>query len=250
MVQETRYTLRHQSADWIQRATAQTIQAPVYHNGELVAPTSGAVSVIDPNGTAHVDAQAVTVTDDIATYRILAATVPATLDLSARWIIRWVLIIGGTTYTFHRDAALVRSRVYPVITDLDLERRHTELREWKPRDRSSFQPQIDEAWDMIMARLMEDGKYPYLILSPHSLRTVHTYGTNEILFTDMASALNNNGKYAAMAAMYGKKYEAAWDRLVFNYDTDQDGRIDDEEEGLAGVPVLMTNRPGNWGWIR
>jgi hypothetical protein len=222
----------------------------VYRDGALVAPSSGTVSVYDADGTAVVDEQAVTVTASIAAYSVSAATLPVTLALSDRWRVQWTLAMpDGATHTFIRDAGLVRSRLYPVVADVDLTRLHTELREWLAQDQTSLQGYRDAAWDAIVLRLLEDGRWPHLILSPWALRGAHIALTLALAFRDYAASSGGSpGKYDALAAHYAAEYDAAWGRIRLTYDLDKDGLIDDDEQGVSGEPVLMTTVPGNWRW--
>lgn len=252
MPQETTYSARFSTPDWIGRATDQTLALPVYRDGALAAPASGTFTLTDPAGAVVVSAAAVTVSASVATYSLAAATVPATLNLSDRWLETWSLVMpDGRTYPFRRDAALVRARLYPVVTDLDLTRLHTELREWMAQDASSLQNYIDAAWDDVLLRLMEDGRYPSLVLSPWSLRGAHTWLALAYAFRDYASsAAGSADKYGPLAAHYLEEYGKAWSRLRFTYDIDEDGVVDDEEQGVAAEPVLMLVQPGRTPWPR
>ncbi len=248
MPQGTTYSPRYATPDYIQREAAQTIELPVYRDGSLAVPSSGTVSVFDESGDAVVNEQAVTVSAGIGTHSILAATLPDTLTFSDRWQERWTLVMpDGLTYEFWRDAALVRRRLYPVVSDLDLTRLHTELRAWMAEDQSSLQNYIDSAWDAVQLRLHEAGRRPYLVMSPWSLRAVHLVLALAYTFRDYAASAGD-GKYADLAEHYLSEHNAAWDRLQLVYDVDEDDVIDNAEQGLAGQPVLVTNVPGRWRW--
>lgn len=248
MPQETTYSARHSTPDWIQRGVQQTIALPVYSNGALAAPSSGTVSVYDSGGIAIVDAQAVTVSAQVATYTIAAVTLPDTLALSDRWLEVWTLTMpDGRAYTFRRDAGLVRGRLYPVVSDVDLTRMHTELREWMAQDQTSLQNYVDAAWDDVVLRLIEDSRWPYLILSPWSLRSAHTWLALSYTFRDYASSAAGAGdKYSALAQHYMEQAEKAFGRLRLTYDFDQDAVVDPDDVGVSGQSVLMTNAPPSW----
>ena len=252
MPQETTYTARFSSPDWIQRAITQTIECPVYRDGALVAPDGGGastVSVYDADGAAIVDEQSATITNSIATYSIADTVIPATLALSDRWRVVWSLSMASIGFTFTRSAGLVRRRLYPVVTDADLTRLHTELRAWMAEDATSLQGYIDAAWDDISQRLIEDGRWPFLILSPSSLRAAHVALSLHMAFLDYASSAGGAaGKYDALATHYAAKFEGAWDRLKMVYDFSDDGLIADDEQGVAAYPVIMTVNPGRWRW--
>lgn len=247
MTQETLYTIRYFYTVMLERAKTNTVELSVYRDGSLVSPASGTVTVYSDSGDKIVDAQAVTISNSIATYEILDTVLVSTLSLSTRWTIQWDLVMPDRTtpYRFTQPAALVLRRLYPVITDEDLEALHTELRDWKSQDHTSYQGYIDAAWKDVLSRLMEDGKWANLILSPESLRPVHLLKTVSIIFRDYSSSVAG-GKYEKLADLYDEKYEKRWDAMTFVYDMNEDALIDDGEEGIAGVPVLLTTIPANW----
>jgi len=161
-------------------------------------------------------------------------------------MIVWSVYFGGTLYRFRRDAALVRSRLYPSISDGDLTERHTELATWRARDATSFQPYIDAAWDDVLLRLMEDGRYPYLILSPWSLRSVHLARALTLVFRDFAASTDPQGKYAKLAEVYAAEYHKSWARVIMRYDADQDGQIGTDEQMVGAEPTIMLVPPQRW----
>lgn len=242
------YTARHSVPTWLERGRDNTVTLPVYRDGALVVPSAGTLSVYDAANVAIVDAQAVTVVDGVATYAIAAATLPSTLALSDRWREEWTLTLDGVARVFVRGAGLVRSRLYPVVTDLDLTETHTELRQWMADDSTSLQSYIDSAWASVQLRLIEQGRWPYLILSPYALREAHLCLSLARCFRDYASSAAGTGvgKYAELAAQYQEQYDQAFARLRLQYDADEDGQIDVDEESVSGDSVLYTNMPGAW----
>jgi len=246
MPQETLYTARFNAPDMLQRAMAQTIELPVYRDGALAAPSSGTVFLFKEDGTAVVDAQAVTVASSIATYDVLAADLPATDPVSTLWWERWDLTLDGQSYRFTREAWLVLRQLYPVVTDLDLTAVHTELRDWMAQDSSSLQGYIDEAWRQIESKLLNQGRRPNLILSPHALRDPHWTLSMALIWTDYSSHTDRSGKYQALADMYREQFKAAWAALRFTYDFDEDGEPGTDEQGHGAEPVVVLGAPGNW----
>lgn len=244
MPQVTEYSARFAVPDFIERAKTQTLELPVYRNGALVAPSAGTFTLLDESGDT-VDTGAVVVASSIATHALDSAAVPATLALSARWRERWVLTLAGVVHTFYRDAHLVRERLWPVITDADLTRLHSELRSWLADDASNLQGYLDGTWDEIQLWLLAQGRRPYLILTPWALRQWHLNLALAAVFRDYASSAGD-GKYRALADTYDGKAVQARDALVLTYDDDEDGIVDAADEQLAGEAVLMATRPGRW----
>lgn len=217
---ETLYSARFLGPETIERARTQTLTCPVYWGGGLVAPSSGTVTIYDASGSAIVSAAAVTITSSVATYSLSSASIPATLTLGDGWLVEWALTISGIVHTFRTDAALCYRRLYPVVTDADLLRRHTDLSALKPSTETSYQDYLDEAWAQICARLVSQGRRPWLILSPSDLREAQMTRTLGLIFRDFASSMGE-GKYSQMADYYDQAYEQAWRNLNFRYAEDE-----------------------------
>ena len=235
--------------DFIQRDADNTLSLPVYRDGAIQAVTSGTISVFDDagiNGTPLVDEAAVVVVAGVATYDIAAASLPITKPLDDTWQERWTLTIGGDVYTFWRDAQLVLRLLYPVISDDDLISRHTELTQWlTAASRTSYQDYLDDAWDTIQIRLLEDGRRPVLIMSSWSLREVHIQLTLERIFRDFSSSAGGaRGKYAALADHYRMAYAAGWSQMKLVYDDSEDNDISEDEQGQSAASVIYLGGTG------
>ena len=172
----THYSARFLSPDLLERERDNALSCPVYSGGALVPPASGTVTVQDQSGEAIVDGAAVTITGDVATYTVTAATLPDTVSFAEGWMVEWALVASGITRAFRNDAALVRNALYPVVTDIDLFRRVSAL---DPNGNdpitslTDFQDYLDEAWATIQNRLIARGNRPNLIMSPSSFREAH-----------------------------------------------------------------------------
>ena len=147
---ETLYSARLAS-DWLERGRAQKVKCPVYLDGALAAPTSGTVTIYNAAGVAVIDAAAVTVTGSIAEYALIAGDTSGG-ELGLGWRIEWSLLMPDTvTHIFRIDSGLVRRRLYPVISDIDLKRRHTDLDDLRDSGSTSYQDFLDEAWQDILS---------------------------------------------------------------------------------------------------
>lgn len=232
---ETQYTARLGS-NWIEKGRAQTLRCPTYRDGALAAPASGTVSVYNGSGTAVVDAQAVTIVSSIAQYSLLAA---ATTDesLGMGWRVEWSLVMpDGVTHTFRIDGALVRRRLYPVISDIDLKRRHSDLDDLRSAGSASYQDFLDEAFQDLLDRLQARGSVPYLIMDAGALRRCHLFHTLQLIFLDFSSSAGD-GRYLDLAEQYRKQFEDSWGELRFSYDYDDDGKEDGATKSAAD-PVI------------
>lgn len=243
---DTLYSARFELPDLIERGKNNALKCRVYRAGALVAPSSGTVSIYDTSTTAVVSAAAVTVSASVATYTLSSALV-TDHALEEGWRVEWSLVMpDGVTHVFRNDAALVRGRLYPSITEADLYRVASSLNPAGAaviHSETSFADKIDEAFVQIENRLIAQGNRPNLVLSPSAFRESHIYLALALIFEDFASRLNE--AYEIRARMYREMFEGAWGRLRFVYDTDDDGVPDDGAGGARrGGPrsLWLTSR--------
>jgi len=249
MPQENQYATRYVLPEMLQRATEQVMELQVYRSGQLQAPSSGTVSLLKGDGTAIVDAQEVTVSDGVATYTVGAALLPATEGVSTLWQVRWSLVMpDGRTYLFTRECWLVLRRLYPVVTQADMVRLHSELETWFSAGKRTAQSYLDAAWDRLQLRLLENGKRPNLVLSAGSLYGVHLDLTLSYTFRDCAASTSSSGQYEKLAEHYAQSYENSWAALQFTYDFDEDGAPDGDEQQRGAEALMATVVPGRWHW--
>lgn len=235
----TAYTARFLLPDLLERGRPNALSAPIYLDGALVECASGTISIFDGSNVARVSAQAVTPdADGIATY---SYTPDLGLTLGLGWRVEWDLILQGGDKAYPRnEAALVRHRLYPVVTDADLYRRAGGLQSTAGDAISTlttYQPYRDEAWAVIQGRLLGRGNRPNLIMSPSALREPHVCLSLALIFADFSS--RNSAEYRETAADYREQYRAAWDALTFAYDEDDDGQADGSKR-RSGHPVIFT----------
>ena len=237
---ETLYTARV-DREYIERNRTQLLKCPVYRDGSLASPSSGTVTVYNEAGTKLVDGAAVTVSGSIAQYSLTAGTTTDE-DLGEGWRVEWALVMPDTiTHTFRVPGALVRRRLYPVVTDADLIRRHADLSDLRPASLSSYQDYIDEAWGDIMERVVARGLLPYLVMDPRALRQAHMFHALELIFVDFSTSAGD-GRYLELAKIYRDRFNESWRELKFDYDQDNDGAADgDAGEKQAANPLVFLN---------
>lgn len=230
------YSARFDTADFVQQARDEALSCRVYRAGALVAPTEAGstVTIYDADGTAVVDAAAVTVTDSIATYTLLG-TVTDDLDLSAHWRIEWSLVISGTTYVFDNRVVHCRRVPFPVLTEAGIYGRVAALDPTGHAPisrRTEYSREIDDAWIRLVNRLVESGRRIELITDPSVLRECHLLLVLATVLDDLSA---RNESHRAAADAFRAQYEAAWASLVLPTDTDDDGAADVEQ--VARGPV-------------
>jgi hypothetical protein len=244
---DTLYTARFSIPEFLERGRDNKITAPVYRSGALVAPVSGTVSVFKRDQTAVVNAAVVTITGSVATYTIPSAVL-APLALEEGYLVEWSLAMpDGVTHVFRRDGALVRRVLYPVISDIDLLRRHRDLTQLREAGVTSYQDYLDEAWVMIENRLVSGGKRPFLVMSPAAFREVHVTLSLHLIWQDYATSAGDTSRYQQLADSYGQGYENAWNMLSFVYDETDENLVQPDKRS-GGSPTLWLNSHGAGDW--
>ena len=196
------------------RGRDNVIKCPVYRDGALAAPASGTVTLYDSSGAEVVSAAAVTVTGSVAQRTVTTATLTP-YDYGDRWRVEWSLVMpDGVTHLFVAEAALTRRAIYPVVTDADLIARVPALSPTATQRitrASNYQDRLDEAWRMLMDRLIRHGNTPWWLADPVSLREPHLLLTLSLIFRDLAVYTEaDGGLYAQEAARYEAAYEQAY----------------------------------------
>lgn len=247
---DTVYAARFAGPELLEQGRDNTIRCPVYRDGAVVEPSSGTVSVWSAAGTAIVAAQAVSIVSSIASF-VVASTLLADLTLEEGWRVEWVLAMpDDVTHTFLRSGALCRRRLYPVITDADLIRRHSDLAELRPSGLGSYQAYLDDAWEELLHDIRQKGSLPHLIASPEDLRYAHLFRTLALIFEDFEVSAAADSKWTSLATANRDRATAAFGRLSLRYDTDEDGVADEDRRTLDPVTFLTGGGydPDPWGY--
>ena len=245
----TLYRIHAPYPEFIVRAQANPIEAQIFDpTGTLIAPDSGTVTVYDGSSAKVVDAAAVAIVADIASYTIGAVDLSDTKQLEDGWRVEWDLVISGNpAVKFVRAASLVRSNLFPTVVSADLEARHQNLSRLiaTGNDADNF---ITTAWEVIVRMLLKAGRMPYLVLSPWALHDALVFQSLTLIFRDGASAAGD-GRYQELATEYQELFASEWASITFDYDFDRDGDADSTEQAGADS-ILFTGGPGvQTGWL-
>jgi len=241
---------------FLQREADNVIYLSLFSDAQPATPVAGCtVSVYDASGATIVDAG--DVTEGLpSSYTIPAATLPDTVPFSERWVIEWSGSYAGNAFLIREDAHLCLRKISPVITEASLLQRHFDLAKLRPSGRASWQPEIDEAWIEIVARLISQGQMPYLTMNPWAFREAHMFMALAIIFREISThaagaGSSGGGKYAGLATYYAEAAGAAWSRMNLIYDTSQEGMAGSADAAQA-TPVVMltTGARGSGGWRR
>ena len=235
--------------DEIVRGADSVLERAWWRDATQLVPTAATVTVYRPDGTKLVDAASASI-DGSGTglYTVPAATSSGE-DLGEMWRVEWVATISSEAVTMDNEAALVRRRLYPSVTDADLFRRQPAL---DPANTGAnlttidnFQPFLDEAWVEIMRRIYNMGKRPALVMSRTALRGCVLNLWIALIFEALAA--RKAERFESQALMYRGFYEKEWAQLTFAYDEDEDGVVDSTEQNRRMRPtVALVSRGRRW----
>ena len=236
---------RADATELIERGTDTTLRLRPARGGAAITPDAATLTLTDPSGTVVVDAEVAVCTADSgqAAY-VVPGSVTSALALGERWTVTWSTTLPGESFSraVRLEAALVRARLYPVVSDQDLFRRVSSLDPSKDAVITTiedYSPYLDDAWSLVQRYLLAKGDRPWLVLSPEALREVHLLKTLQLVFEDLSTRLN--AAYASQAADYRAQYAAAWVDVKFVYDRG--------DQGLAGRSASGRKGAGGSVWL-
>ena len=254
MATDTPYTARVRVTELLERGKAQNTVLEIYHNGTQITPTSATYTLLKPSGGMVVEAGACTILGDGSVqYAHTPSQLASTLSLGEGYVQEYNVTISGSVFVFRRMAAVVLRRLYPVITDADLEEVYTDLSNLRPSTLTSYQQYLDSAWFTILRRLRNQGKgYEYLITSPESFAESHRHLTLYLIFRDFHSGMSQGAgsRYLELAQEHYRLYQDEYSIINFVYDEGHEGKPDDADKRTAGQPAIYLNRPGPYMYRR
>jgi hypothetical protein len=214
---------------WLLRGKANVTQCPVYQDGSLSAPTAATYLLVDEDG-ATVITGAATVTAGVATYTIPAGSLPTTLRLSWYWRETWTLTLAGAEHTFERAAHLVRRVPYPTLTAADLYDHQEICRQIALASDINFVGKIEEAWGILLRRLMLIHKQrPPRLLDYWQLRDWHLYLTLSLVFRA------GGERWRQLAQDYTEMAKEQEEAQALTIDIDDSGGVNMPQEDAVKV---------------
>ena len=247
MNSSTPYAPQIKVPELLERGKSQTSLLPIYRDGALVSPTGVKYTLIAPDGTKTVDNATATYPGNIPQYTHSASLLSDSLNLGEGYVQEWTVTLEGSPFIFRRNAALVKRRLYPVISDGDLTSTYSQLADIRPSNLTSYQTYIDEAWYTMIQKLrQEGGGLEYLVMSAESFREAHQNLTLYYIFRDFHSSLGqSNGRYLDLAGEHFRQYHHAWKQINFIYDFDHSGTSESPNQRVAKQPVIYLCNPGS-----
>lgn len=233
----------------LERAKSQVTEIKIFRDNAQTIPTAASYSLLKP-GSGSIVENVTAAIDGAGTvsYSHSAGQLAATIELGEGYVQEWTVTISSVDYTFRRMAAIVRRRLYPVISDADLTATYSDLEALRPSTLTSYQRYIDEAWITMLNRMRtEGGGYSYLVMSPSSFRAAHLNLALYFIFRDFHSALGQSqGRYLDLAQEHWRQFQSEYDAINFVYDQGHDGRPDDADNRTSKNPTIYLTAPGRY----
>lgn len=249
MTLSTPYAPQIRTVELLERGRSQTTEIKVFRNGSQLIPTAATYTLTKPTGEDLLTGATATISGaGTVSYSHTSEQLSETELLGEGYVQEWTITISGEEFLFRRMAALVRRRLYPVVSDVDLTATYSDLDNLRPSSLTSYQQYIDDAWYQILRRIRNQGMgYEYLMMSPEAFFESHRHLSLYLIFRDFHSSLGQSqGRYLDLANEHYKLYRDEFDQINFIYDADHDGEADDPNERTRGFPTIFLNRPGQY----
>ena len=244
----TIFTASIRTVELLQREASNFTDLKIYRDGAQIVPTSCTYTLRKPSGSSNVvqNAAATVDADGTCSYTHPSNHFPASIELGEGYIQEWHAVIATKTYIFRRTAALCRRRLYPTVTDADLEAEYQDLANLRPATLTSYQQYIDSSWREMLRRMRSTGAgYEYLILSPESLHDCLMHLTLYKIWRDMHSSLMGaEGRYMDLANDHWRQYQACYDSVKWVYSESNDLTASDPDRRTKGQPVVYLTQHG------
>ena len=250
----TPYAPRIRYIELLEREVSNTTRLEIYRDGDQIIPTAATYTLIRPDGVGIVqDAVVNIIGSGTLEYTHAANHFPANIILGEGYVQTWTATISGEDYVFRRSVAVVLRRLYPTVSDTDLETEYSDLGNLRPASLTSYQTYIDSSWYEILRRIRRTGMgYEYLVLTPESFHDALLHLSLYKIFRDFHSSLGQagNARFLDLAQAHLSHYNAEYDAINFVYDEQHEGRTDESNKRTRGRPVIYLTAPGPNRWLR
>ena len=232
-----------------ERGQDETTTITLYRGGSPVRPDNvPGTYVLRDEGGAEVASGAVSVGVDSVVSATVGGASPATRDYSDRWTFEWLLQVEGKLERVRNDAMLVRRKLYNVVTQEDLKRRHPQIvSENLPIESGDFSGPIDEAFEQFQRDLLGKGNRPNLIVSAWSCRDCVLSKALAIIYRDaITNAAGDTDRYEKLADFYAQEYHKRFPTLTYKVDESEDGTVAEQRPNVQPV-VFLSGTPRSSG---
>lgn len=104
----------------------------------------------------------------------------------------------------------------------------------------SFRVKMTFAWEMVMTDVKAKGFRPALLMQSDILKPLHAFKTLELVCMDFMKTGEQDDVWSKLADKYAAMYNDAFGKVLFQYDEDEDGTINDAEQDkpVGGLKML------------
>ena len=243
---DTIYQARIKGPFLLEQNKDNILTLAIEKDGAAVTLTSGTLTVYRPSGEALVDAVAGSVGGGTFTSATIAAATTASESLGDRWLVRFDIVISGSTETFYTDAALVVARLRPPIGQTDLVARHSGVANLLKTGITSLQGMIEQAWYDVLNRMYSDGVAFWRWRTASALRGVLFARCFELIFRDYSTLLDPDDRYSELADYYAGQYEHEYEGMRSRIDVSEDNTISADSKPASAVIMLSSGPRRRW----
>jgi len=193
-----------------------------------------AMTVKTPSGGAMPAAIAVTTTQTQAQLVSINISAANSVTRGQAYWIDWSWLTAGVDYKRRQYFDIVRSTLYPVVSDQDLGQFIPNYKAYLPQDKNGivlqadWQLQSDVAFRRIQRRLLTNGYRSHLVLDSEDLREVH-----ELLFASIVAEYiftrTPDDNWMKLAKTWRDEYDTQWENLPLRYDFGDSGTLQGAE---------------------
>lgn len=240
---EVPYSFPASWIDVLQWQRDNKLACPVEYEGATVPCTAAGstFTLYNPGHTAVVNAQPVTVgLNGIASYVVLAASLPSTVTLGEGWREVWKLVLPDGVRTIDRIAAVCRVPLVPVVTDQDVLDEQPTMLVHAGAATTTFQPQITAAWKEILSAIAAGGWLSYTMKPAVAFREWHLFLTLEKRARSF-TASGTKGNWKDLADHYAAKAAAARASLSVQLSEEKQEHVTNIRARSGGMTVLGRN---------
>lgn len=243
---DVRYTFRASVPVTLERGRAQVTSISAYFEGALVTISNVEYSLLNPSGTAVVNAAVGAAPGGIAEYQLDGVNdVGPTAPMGTGWQERWGLTMpDGTKRTVRRTAAVARFALNPPVTDDDIIGQYPDILDSLGGYASNLSTWIDEGWNHVVRRLWKNGNFPHILVDASDIyawaREEATYRMFRALFRSSRGA---DERWRILWEDHESKAREEAQGCVIRVDRDQDGMADAEGGQNAVAAQAHWNAP-------
>lgn len=231
------------------RAQANTAQLLLSGEAGAVTASACTYTLLDPNG-ATVVTGAATCTAGSCTFALTSSHLTSTSTVGGGYTERWSLTISSATRLQEREVIVGIRDLAPPTQLTDLTGRYATLASQLPRNVTSWQVHLAEAWGTLIRRISKDGLLVFRAMTPSALREPHEHLTLARIFADLAISQPGDSSHALAKAEHQTAYKDAYDDMRTALDTTDAGRVDGDHRLIAPRPAVIHVNAAPHGFTR